>query len=79
MSAMTRERIERIVSASMGRMADFASHVEPGQTYTEADIAAAVIAEPTGDTARFLAGVIAKSIEVVSVLDSVDPVLKEQV
>ncbi len=64
--------IEKITAAAISRMADFASHVEPGAIYTEADIAAAVIAEPTGDSARFLAGVIAKSIEVVAVLDSVE-------
>jgi hypothetical protein len=62
-------QIEKITSAAISRMADFASHVEPGETYTEADIAAAVIAEPTGEVARFLAGVIAKSIDVVAVLD----------
>ena len=61
--------LNKIVAASMERMASFASHVEPDATYTEADIAAAVMSDPTGDTARFLAGLIAKSIELVAVLD----------
>lgn len=57
--------LERIVSASMERMADFATRCEPYSSYTAADIAAAVIAEPTGDVAYFLAGLIAKSTELV--------------
>lgn len=61
--------IENIVSAAMSRMADFATRATPGAAYTEADIAATVIADPTGDTARFLAGVIAKSIDLVAVLE----------
>lgn len=65
----TQATIEKIVSASMSRMADFATRATPDSSYTEADIAAAVMAEPTGDVARFLAGVIAKSIELVATLE----------
>lgn len=61
--------IEKITSTAMSRMADFATRATPDASYTEADIAAAVMADPTGDTARFLAGVIAKSIELVAVLE----------
>jgi hypothetical protein len=64
--------IERIVSASVNRMADFASHITPNETYTEADIVAAITADPTGEAAHFLAGVIVKSIELVSVLDAAE-------
>jgi hypothetical protein len=66
--------IEKIVSASMSRMADFATRATPGASYTDEDIAAAVMADPTSDTASFLAGVIAKSMEVVAVLDYADSV-----
>ena len=70
MIKMTSEaKIEKIVSAAMSKMADFASHVEPGFSYTAEDIAATVMADPTSETARFLANVIAKSIELVSTLE----------
>jgi hypothetical protein len=61
--------IEKITSAALSRMADFATRATPGAKYTEADIVATVMADPTGETARFLAGLIAKSMELVAVLD----------
>lgn len=64
--------IEKIVSASMERMADFATRSTPGASYTAEEIAATVMADPTGETARFLAGLIAKSIELVAVLEYAD-------
>lgn len=64
--------IERITSVTLDRMADFATRADAFASYTPADIVAAVIAEPNGDVARFLAGVIAKSIELVAVLDCVE-------
>ena len=64
--------IEKIVAASMERMADFATRATPDASYTATDIAAQVMADPTGETARFLAGVVAKSIELVAVLEYTD-------
>lgn len=73
MSALPSEaKMERITNIAMSRMADFATRCAPDKTYTESDIAAAVYAEPDGEVARFLAGVIASSIGLVAVLDEVE-------
>jgi hypothetical protein len=69
---ITAEKIESITNAALKVMSDFATRATPYATYTEKDILSAVIAEPQGDVARFLAGLIAKSIEVVATLDYVE-------
>jgi hypothetical protein len=66
--------LNKIVAASMEKMADFATRATPNASYTAEDIAATVMADPTSETARFLAGLIAKSIEVVATLDYVESI-----
>jgi hypothetical protein len=62
-------KIEKITNAALRVMADFATRATPGGKYTEADIVRAVITEPNGPVAFYLAGLIAKSTELVAVLD----------
>ncbi|AOK33936.1 hypothetical protein [Burkholderia cenocepacia] len=66
---ITAERVDRVVNASLKVMADFATRATPYATFTEKEILAAVLVDPTGDVALFLARLIAKSIETVAALD----------
>jgi hypothetical protein len=68
-SGVTSDELIQEARGNAAYIAHAATRSAPGASYTAKDIAAAVIADPTGDTARFLAGVIAKSIGLVAVLD----------
>lgn len=55
--------IERITDAALAIMAKRASNLEPGESFTPADIAATVAADPLGNTALYLASLIVTGIQ----------------
>ena len=57
------ENIERITNAAMNLAAQRASAMSADATFTASDVAAAVMADPTGETARYVAQLIAWGVE----------------
>jgi hypothetical protein len=55
--------VQKITDAALEFMAKRASNLEPGESYTTADIAATVVADPTGNTALYLAKLIVTGVE----------------
>jgi hypothetical protein len=55
--------VQRITEAALQIMSNRASNLEPGESFSAADIASAVANEPTGPVALYLAKLIVTGIE----------------
>ena len=60
---MNASTITKITNAALAIMASRASNLEPGESFTPADIAATVAADPNGNAAHYLANLIVTGIE----------------
>jgi hypothetical protein len=54
--------VEKITNAALTLMAKTASNLEPGEKFAPADIVAAIVSDPAGETAHYLANLIATGI-----------------
>jgi len=60
---MEQQLVERVANLALALMAKTASNREPGERFTTEQVVAAVAADPTGPTARYLADLIVTGIK----------------